>query len=130
MVSNPGEEMDVFAHVVAQWSQTVCSNPMANWRIARHTGRSDAAIRRCSQEWVGSSRFQFHNSSGRLRATSDREDRLIVRSAVRTPDSSFSTIRRATRTRVSTMIIHRRLIERNLRSYRPLCHLPLTTAHY
>ncbi|GFV75233.1 HTH_Tnp_Tc3_2 domain-containing protein [Trichonephila clavipes] len=27
------------------------------------------------------------------------------------------------------MTIHRRLIERNLLSYRPLCHLPLTPPH-
>ncbi|GFV07180.1 regulating synaptic membrane exocytosis protein 1 [Trichonephila clavipes] len=36
---------------------------------------------------------------------------------------------RATRTRVSSMTIHRRLIERNLQSYRPLRHLPFTPAH-
>ncbi|GFT37149.1 HTH_Tnp_Tc3_2 domain-containing protein [Trichonephila clavipes] len=28
------------------------------------------------------------------------------------------------------MTIHRRLVERNLRSYRPLCLMPLTSAHY
>ncbi|GFV73714.1 transposable element Tc1 transposase [Trichonephila clavipes] len=38
-------------------------------------------------------------------------------------------MRRATRTRVFTMTFHRRLIERNLRSYRPLRHLPLTPAN-
>ncbi|GFX36356.1 hypothetical protein TNCV_4932691 [Trichonephila clavipes] len=37
--------------------------------------------------------FQQHVGSGRPRATADREDRLIVRSAVKTPDSSLSTIR-------------------------------------
>ncbi|GFX69521.1 transposable element Tcb2 transposase [Trichonephila clavipes] len=55
--------------------------------------RSDVAIRRCWQEWVDSGRFQRHDGSGRPRVTADREDRLIVISAVTTPDSSLSTIR-------------------------------------
>ncbi|GFW61133.1 HTH_Tnp_Tc3_2 domain-containing protein [Trichonephila clavipes] len=73
-----------------------------------------------------SSGFQLHDGSGRSRVTADLEDRLIVRSAVTAPDSSLFAIRRATRIRVSPMTIHRRLIERKLRSYRPLRHLPLT----
>ncbi|GFX11947.1 HTH_Tnp_Tc3_2 domain-containing protein [Trichonephila clavipes] len=92
-------------------------------------GRRDAAIRRCWQEWVARGRFQRHDSSGRPRATADRQDRLIVRSAVTALDSSLSTVRRTTHTRVSTMNIHRRLIERNLRSYRPLHYLPFTPEH-
>ncbi|GFX53312.1 HTH_Tnp_Tc3_2 domain-containing protein [Trichonephila clavipes] len=92
-------------------------------------GRSVATIRRCWQEWGDNGRFQRHDSSGQPRATANRGNRLIVRSAVTAPDSSLSTIRRVTRTRVSTMIIHRWLIERNLRSYRSLLHLPLTPAH-
>ncbi|GFT28046.1 transposable element Tc1 transposase [Trichonephila clavipes] len=51
------------------------------------------------------------------------------RSAVTAPDSSLSTIRRATRTRVSTRTIHRRLKERNLRLYPPLHNLPISAAH-
>ncbi|GFV98173.1 uncharacterized protein TNCV_4449301 [Trichonephila clavipes] len=78
-------------------------------------GRSNAAIRRWWQEWVESGRFQRHDGSGRPRATADREDKLTVKSAVTAPDSFLSTIRRATRTRVSTMTIHRWLLERNLR---------------
>ncbi|GFT51408.1 hypothetical protein TNCV_4955191 [Trichonephila clavipes] len=58
----------------------------------------------------------------------DRKDRLIVRSAVIVSDSSLSTIRRTTPTLVSTMIIHRRLIEQNLHSYRPLRPLPFMPA--
>ncbi|GFV71966.1 HTH_Tnp_Tc3_2 domain-containing protein [Trichonephila clavipes] len=88
-------------------------------------GRSDVAIRRCWQEWVDSGIFQRHEGSGRPRTTVDLEDRLIVRSAVTAPDLSLSTIRRATRTRVSTMIIHRQLIERNLRY--ATCHSRLHT---
>lgn len=101
----------------------------SNRRIARHMGRSDAAIRRCWQQWVDNGRVERRDGSGRPRATTDREDRLIVRAAVTAPDSSLSSIRRATRTRVTTMTIHRRLRERNLCSYRPLRHLPLTPAH-
>ncbi|GFV13594.1 HTH_Tnp_Tc3_2 domain-containing protein [Trichonephila clavipes] len=100
----------------------------ANWRVARHMGRSDVAIRRCWQEWVGNDRFQRHDDSGRPKATADGEDRLIVRSAVTASDSSLSTIRRTTRTRVFAMTIHRRLIERNLPSYQPLRHLPFAPA--
>ncbi|GFW50396.1 HTH_Tnp_Tc3_2 domain-containing protein [Trichonephila clavipes] len=94
-----------------------------NQSIARYMGQCDAAIRRCWHEWVDNGRFQRHDGSGRPRDTSDREDRLIVRSAVTVHGSLLSTIRLATRTRVSTMTIHRRLIERNLRSCRPLHHL-------
>ncbi|GFS67791.1 HTH_Tnp_Tc3_2 domain-containing protein [Trichonephila clavipes] len=67
---------------------------------------------------------------GILTATLGTKDRLIFRSAVTTPDSPFLTIRRATHTRVATMTIYRRLIERNVRSYRPIRHLPFTPAHY
>ncbi|GFV14507.1 HTH_Tnp_Tc3_2 domain-containing protein [Trichonephila clavipes] len=72
---------------------------------------------------LANGRFQRHDGSGRSRDTADREDRLIVRSAVTASHFSLSTIRRTTRTRVSTMTIHRRLIERNLRSHRPLRNL-------
>ncbi|GFX41476.1 transposable element Tc1 transposase [Trichonephila clavipes] len=51
--------------------------------------------------------FQRRDDSGRPKAAADRKDRLIVRSAVTAPDSSSSTIRRTTRTRVSTMTFHR-----------------------
>ncbi|GFW21573.1 HTH_Tnp_Tc3_2 domain-containing protein [Trichonephila clavipes] len=102
----------------------------ANRRIARHMGQSDAAIRRCWQEWVDRGRFKRHDGSGRPRTTADRQDRLIARSAVTALDTLLSTVRRTTRTRVSTMDIHRRLIERNLCSYRPLRQLPFTPAHY
>ncbi|GFV64310.1 HTH_Tnp_Tc3_2 domain-containing protein [Trichonephila clavipes] len=79
---------------------------------------------------LNNGRFQGHDGNGRPKTTADREDILIVRSGVTVLDSSLSTIRRVTRTRVSTKTIHRRLIERNLRTYRPLHHLPLTPAHY
>ncbi|GFS56436.1 HTH_Tnp_Tc3_2 domain-containing protein [Trichonephila clavipes] len=78
-----------------------------NWRIARHMGLSDTAIRRCWQEWVNNCRFQRHDGSGRPRAQADREDRLIVKSAVTAPNSLLSSIRRAARIRVPTMTIHR-----------------------
>ncbi|GFX92129.1 transposable element Tc1 transposase [Trichonephila clavipes] len=81
--------------------------------------RSDAAISRYWQEWVNVI-FQCHQGSGQPRATADRQNRLITKSAVTVPDSSFSTIRRATHIRVSTMTIYRRLIERNLRFRTPL----------
>ncbi|GFY09441.1 HTH_Tnp_Tc3_2 domain-containing protein [Trichonephila clavipes] len=80
--------------------------------------------------WVDNGRFQRHDGSGRPRATADREDKLIVKSAVTAPpDSLSSSIRRVTRTSVSTMTFHRWLIERNLRAYRSLCHLPFTPVH-
>ncbi|GFS66233.1 HTH_Tnp_Tc3_2 domain-containing protein [Trichonephila clavipes] len=93
-------------------------------------GQSDAAIRRCWQEWVENGRFQRHDGGGRSRATADREDRLIVRSAVKASDPSLSTIRRTARTRVSTMTIYRRLLQRLLRSYRPLRHLPVVELEF
>ncbi|GFX84970.1 HTH_Tnp_Tc3_2 domain-containing protein [Trichonephila clavipes] len=98
-------------------------------KIARLMGRSDVAFRRYWQECINNGRFQHHDGTGRPRATADWEDRLIVRSDVTEPDSSLSTIRRVNRTRVSTMTIDRQLIERNLRSYRPLHHFPLLPAH-
>ncbi|GFX90893.1 HTH_Tnp_Tc3_2 domain-containing protein [Trichonephila clavipes] len=59
-------------------------------------------------------RFQRHDGSGQPRATTDRENKLIVRSTVTAPDSSLSTVGRATRTRVSNITIHRRLRDQNL----------------
>lgn len=43
--------------------------------------------------------------SGRHRTTTEREDKGIVTSAFSAPDSSLSTIRRVTRTRVSNITI-------------------------
>ncbi|GFU19140.1 HTH_Tnp_Tc3_2 domain-containing protein [Trichonephila clavipes] len=60
----------------------------ANRRITRYMNRSDAVIRRCWQEWVENCRFQRHDGSGRPRVSADREDKLIVRSAVTASDSS------------------------------------------
>ncbi|GFV64348.1 uncharacterized protein TNCV_2502661 [Trichonephila clavipes] len=71
---------------------------MGGWairRIADNMGRSNAANRRCWQEWVDSSRFKRHDDSGHPRATVDQEERLIVRSAVPALDSSLSTIRKS-----------------------------------
>ncbi|GFU60472.1 HTH_Tnp_Tc3_2 domain-containing protein [Trichonephila clavipes] len=82
----------------------------ANWRIVRHMGRGDVVIRRSWQEWVGSGRFKRHDGSDGLTATTDRKDRLVVRSAVTEPDSGLSTIRWATHTQVSPMTIHRWLL--------------------
>ncbi|GFT26243.1 HTH_Tnp_Tc3_2 domain-containing protein [Trichonephila clavipes] len=79
----------------------------ASRRITRHMGRIDAAIRRYWQEWVENGRFQGHDGSGRPTVTADQEDRLIVRSTVTASNSSLSTVSRTTRTRVSTMTIHR-----------------------
>ncbi|GFT50548.1 uncharacterized protein TNCV_551481 [Trichonephila clavipes] len=62
-----------------------------NRRIAHLIGRNDAATRRCWQESVDYDRFQRHNGSGPRRATTDREDRLIVRSAVTAPYSYYQT---------------------------------------
>ncbi|GFT14234.1 HTH_Tnp_Tc3_2 domain-containing protein [Trichonephila clavipes] len=87
--------------------------------------RIDTSIRRCWQEWMNNGRFQLYASSGRTGASTDPDDRLIVRSAVIASDLSLLTIGRATRTQVSTMTVHRRLIHRNLRSYRSLRHMPL-----
>ncbi|GFX20194.1 HTH_Tnp_Tc3_2 domain-containing protein [Trichonephila clavipes] len=54
-------------------------------------------------------RFQSHDGSGRPRAIADREVRFVVRSTFTALDSWLSTIKCATRTRVSIMTIHRRL---------------------
>ncbi|GFT43346.1 RNase H domain-containing protein [Trichonephila clavipes] len=43
----------------------------ANWRITRPMGRSDVAIRRCSQKWVDSGRFQRHDGNNRPRQPPD-----------------------------------------------------------
>ncbi|UYV71668.1 hypothetical protein LAZ67_8004049 [Cordylochernes scorpioides] len=101
----------------------------SNRLIARHLCRSDAAIRQCWQKWVNNGSMQCQDGSGRPRATTEREDRAIVRMAVAAPESTLSTIQRVTGTQVSKMTINRRLRERNLRARRPLRCLPLTPVH-
>ncbi|GFU81410.1 HTH_Tnp_Tc3_2 domain-containing protein [Trichonephila clavipes] len=101
----------------------------ANRGIVHPMGESDAAIRRCCQEWVDNDRFQRHDGSDRPRFIAVREDRLIVRYAVTASDSSLPTIRCVTRILVSTITIHKGLIQGNLRWYRPLRYLPLPPAH-
>ncbi|UYV82315.1 hypothetical protein LAZ67_21001686, partial [Cordylochernes scorpioides] len=58
-------------------------------------------------------KMQRQDGSGRPRATTEREDRAIVRMAVAAPESTLSTIQR----------------KRNLRARRPLRCLPLTPVH-
>ncbi|UYV70155.1 hypothetical protein LAZ67_7002015, partial [Cordylochernes scorpioides] len=101
----------------------------SNRLIARHLCRSDAVIRRCWQKWVNNGRMQRQDGSGRPRATTEREDRAIVRMAVAAPESTLSTIQRVTATQVSKRTINRRLRERNLRARRPLRCLSLTPVH-
>ncbi|UYV62024.1 hypothetical protein LAZ67_1007530 [Cordylochernes scorpioides] len=101
----------------------------SNRLIVRHLCRSDAAIRRCWQKLVNNGRLQRQDGSGRPRATTEREDRAIVRIAVAAPESTLTTIQRVTGTQVSKMTINRRLRERNLRARRPLRCLPLTPVH-
>ncbi|UYV82585.1 hypothetical protein LAZ67_22000050 [Cordylochernes scorpioides] len=98
----------------------------SNRLIARHLCRSNAAIRRCWQKWVNNGSMQRQDGSGRPRATTEREDRAIVRTAVAAPESTLTTIQRVTGTQVSKMTINRRLRERNLRARRPLRCLHLT----
>ncbi|GFW86119.1 transposable element Tcb2 transposase [Trichonephila clavipes] len=112
-------------------SQIIEGQQEAGWeyyRIARHINRRDASVRRCGHECSNNVRFQRHDDSSRSRVKAELEVSFIVISAVTVPNTLLLTIRRATRTRVSTMTIHRRLIHRSLRLYRPLRHLPLTTA--
>ncbi|UYV84223.1 hypothetical protein LAZ67_X001577 [Cordylochernes scorpioides] len=80
----------------------------SNRLIARHLCGSDAAIRRCWQKWVNNGSMQRQDGSGRPRATTEREDRAIVRMAVAAPESTLSTIQRVTGTQVSKMTINRR----------------------
>ncbi|UYV76682.1 hypothetical protein LAZ67_14001733 [Cordylochernes scorpioides] len=101
----------------------------SNRLIALHLCRSDAAIRRCWQKWINNGRMQRQDGSGRPRATTEREDRAIVRMAVQATESTLSTIQRVTGTQVSKMTINRRLREWNLRARRPLRCLPLTPVH-
>ncbi|UYV63148.1 hypothetical protein LAZ67_2003293, partial [Cordylochernes scorpioides] len=98
----------------------------SNRLIARHLCRSDAAIRRCWQEWVNNGSMQRQDGSGREER---REERAFVRIAVAAPESTLSTIERVTGTQVSKMTINRRKRERNLRARRPLRCLPLTPVH-
>ncbi|UYV78683.1 hypothetical protein LAZ67_16002377 [Cordylochernes scorpioides] len=101
----------------------------SNRLIARNLCRNDAAIRRCWQKWVNNETMQRQDGSGRPRATTEREDRAIVRMAVAAPESTLSTIQRVAGTQVSKMTINRRLRERNRRARRPLRCLPLTHVH-
>ncbi|UYV82646.1 hypothetical protein LAZ67_22000361 [Cordylochernes scorpioides] len=101
----------------------------SNRLIARHLCRSNAAIRRCWQKWVNNGKMQRQDGSGRPRATTEREDRAIVRMAVAAPESTLTTIQRVTGTQVSKMTINRRLRERNLKARRPLRCLPLTPVY-
>ncbi|UYV80155.1 hypothetical protein LAZ67_18001840 [Cordylochernes scorpioides] len=68
--------------------------------------------------------MQRQDGRCRPRATTERDDRAIVRMAVAAPESTLSTIQRVTDTQVSKMTINKRLKERNLRARRPLRCLP------
>ena len=66
--------------------------------------QSNAAIRRCWQEWANNDKYQGQiNSSSRSWTTVEWEDRAIVRAGVAVSDSSLSTIPYVACTHVSNL---------------------------
>ncbi|GFV26809.1 transposable element Tcb2 transposase [Trichonephila clavipes] len=67
----------------------------AGWsarRVARQLDRSDCVERRCWDQWIREKSFTRKPGSGRLRQTSRREDRHIVRNARVQPIASLAAI--------------------------------------
>ena len=102
----------------------------AGWsyrQITQYLNRSNAIIRWYWQEWINYSRTLHQEGNSRPREMSECEHRAIVRAALTAPDTLLSG---ASSVSVTSKTIHRRFIERVLRSRRPLYRLPLTSVQH
>lgn len=101
--------------------------------IGRRVGRPHTTIRRIWRDWQEETLEARRRGSGRPRATQEREDRLLRRSAIQDPAEPSRAIAinwvRAIGHRVSMSTIYRRILSFGLRSYRPYFRLPMTRQH-
>ncbi|UYV82895.1 hypothetical protein LAZ67_22001298 [Cordylochernes scorpioides] len=119
--------LDVTTEMAGEWHWYLYKKPQKPKDDTESNGESSPP---CNQpKAVANNNYSsvcIHDGSGRPRATTEREDRAIVRMAVAAPESTLSTIQSVTGTQVSKMTINRRLRELNLRASRLLRCLPLT----
>ncbi|GFV73998.1 transposable element Tcb2 transposase [Trichonephila clavipes] len=104
----------------------------AGWsarRVARQLGRSDFVVLRFWDQWIREISFTRRPGSGRIRQTSRREDRHIVRNARVQPTASSAHVAPSLGALVSSRTIRRRLAEGHLGLWSPLRVLPLTPTH-
>lgn len=101
--------------------------------IARQLGRSDLTVRRAWNAWILENRSDRKIGSGRPRVSTEREDRLLRRSALQDPIETSRSVganwMRAVDHRVSMRTVYRRIHSFKLFSYRPHFRLPLTREH-
>lgn len=57
-----------------------------------HLGRRNAVIRRCWQEWTNDGRLKYKNGSDLSNTTTERGERVIIRTPDSSPDLLFSKI--------------------------------------
>lgn len=85
--------------------------------ICRRTNRSRTAVNRIIQAFRDDGRFTDMERSGRPRATTEEEDRLITAAIVADPFQSAEDIREALSLTVSSETVRRRLSELGLQSF-------------
>ncbi|GFV73987.1 transposable element Tcb2 transposase [Trichonephila clavipes] len=95
----------------------------AGWsarRVARQLGRSDFVVLRFWDQWIREISFTRRPGSGRIRQTSRREDRHIVRNARVQPTASSAHVAPSLGALVSSRTIRRRLAEGHLGLWKPI----------
>ena len=101
--------------------------------VARRLQVSHSVIIRLRDRFQATGIVKERPRPGRPKKTTAREDRFIVRQALRTRTTTANTVRRrlqaATHTAVCQMTIRRRLNAANLRARRPVRKPTLTPAH-
>lgn len=97
--------------------------------ISRRTGRSLRTIQRVCTQWTQEGTSTRRPGSGQPRATSEREDRRIVRTAVADRRASAPQIRAAVNCRVSPRTVVNRLLAAGYHSRAPMQCVPLTPMH-
>ncbi|KAH8009522.1 hypothetical protein HPB51_018168 [Rhipicephalus microplus] len=85
--------------------------------ICRRTNRSQTAVNRIIQAFRDDRRFTDVEGSGRPRATTEEEDRLIMAAIVADPFQSAENIREALSLKVSSETVRRRPSELGLQSF-------------
>lgn len=91
--------------------------------VAREFNLAESSVRHIFNRYVATGSYEHLPRSGRPRATDSREDRSIVRQALRDPFSTSTTLAiQANATRevpISTRTIRRRLVDEGIRSRKP-----------
>jgi transposase len=96
---------------------TLWEQGVSNRKIGKSLKTSETTIRNLIKKWKNTRSYQRKKGSGRPRKTTARQDREIVRTAIRNRRSTSTWIKNSLKLKVTTKTIRNRLKQANIKSY-------------